>query len=289
MSRRMRWAGLAAAASIALIAGGFVMLRGGSTPVPLVTAVERFRERTVSLSQPRAAEPAPSGAAEHRTGPAVADKADVTARAETADGLRPIPVEGVYIYATTGGDEVDVLGGRRHAYPAETTITVRHAGCGIVERWDALEERWDERESCRTANGEELKRMTSFHEFFGHADQRTLHCTGYTYPKGFQPDASWTSRCASENTTAVTTLDAIGWEDVDVDGVAVRAMHVHAETTVTGEQEGTSVRDVWGATETGIVVRERTTLTSHSNQPVFGRTRYHESYEIRLKSLRPRR
>lgn len=31
------------------------------------------------------------------------------------------------------------------------------------------------------------------------------------------------------------------------------------------------------------------TLTTYSNQPVFGRTRYHEAYEIRLMSLEPRR
>ena len=276
-----------AAISIVCLAGGFVYLRGGSTPVPVDSAVERFRERGERVFELEADRPAKREVESQAAGSQVRVPASVeVAPARTG---RPRPAEGVYVYATTGGDDVDVLGGSRHTYPAETTITVRHAGCGLVERWDALEERWDERESCRGEGGDTLKRMTSFHEFFGRADQRTLRCTGFTSPAGFQPGASWSSRCASENTTARSTLTAVGWESLDVAGVPVRTMHVHVETKVSGEQEGTSVRDVWGSAETGLVIREHTKLESYSNQPVFGRTRYHEEYDIRAMSLEPRR
>ncbi len=287
LNRRSRWSALATATVVVLLAGGLVSLRGGSTPVSPESAVARFRsQQQVSLGpekQVTTRAPGASGAAATKQ-----VQARVTTRASDP-GLRPRPAEGVYVYATTGGDEVDVLGGSRHTYPDETTITVSHTGCGVVERWDALEERWDERESCRTSGGEILKRMTSIHEFFGRSDQRTLHCTGYTYPAGFEPGASWKTSCASENVKAETTLTAVGWEDVDIGGTRVRTMHVNAKTRVTGEQNGTSERDVWGSRDDGIVVRERTTLTSFSNQPVLGRTRYHESYEIRLTSVEPRR
>lgn len=288
MTRRSRWAALGAATAVLLLAGGFVFLRGGSTPVSPESAVARFREKNqISIDDERKESRAEVGSPTVATSKRV--QARVTTKVVSGEGLRPLPQEGVYVYATTGGDEVDVLGGSRHAYPAETTITVRHAGCGVVERWDALEERWDERESCRTSNGETLKRMTSFHEFFGHADQRTLVCQGFTYPAGFEPGSSWTTNCASDNTNAVTKLTAVGWEDIVVAGKPIRTMHVHANTHLTGEQDGTSERDVWGSADAGIIVRERVALTSYSNQPVFGRTRYHESYEIRLTSLEPRR
>lgn len=288
MSRRSRWAALGSATVVLFLAAGFVFLRGGSTPVSPESAVARFREksRIASAKDDVKADggvSAPTNSASERV------QARVTTEVTTGAGVRPLPNEGVYVYATTGGDEVDVLGGSRHTYPAETTITVRHAGCGLIERWDALEERWDERESCRTSQGDSLKRMTSFHEFFGRTDQRTLVCQGFTYPAGFDPGSSWTTNCASDNTKAVTKLTAVGWEDVVVAGRAVRTMHVHAETRVTGEQDGSSMRDVWGSADSGIVVRERVTLTSYSNQPVFGRTRYYESYEVRLTSLEPRR
>lgn len=288
MSRRSRWTALVAAASIACLAAGFVYLRGGSTPVPVDSAVERFRGRgdtNVALEKDRPAGTRARVPARSATQVRVPTSIAVEAQRKG----RPLPQEGVYMYATTGGDEVDVLGGSRHSYPAQTTITVRHAGCGLVERWDALEERWDEREYCQVPDGETLKRTTSFHEFFGHADLRTLHCTGYSFPAGFAPGGRWTSRCASENTTAVSTLTAVAWEDVDVGGVRVRTMHVYVETKLSGEQVGTSERDVWGSADSGLVVRERSTLTSHSNQPVFGRTRYHEEYDNALLSLEPRR
>ncbi|MCI0636059.1 MAG: hypothetical protein L0206_19410, partial [Actinobacteria bacterium] len=274
--------------SILCLAGGFVYLRGGSTPVPVNSAVERFRERSQVPVQLEEERPAAAGT-EAAPGSRTLVRAPTSMEVSTDSGVRPRPAEGVYVYATTGGDEVDVLGGSRHTYPAQTTVTVRHAGCGLVERWDGLEERWDEREYCQVTGGEALKRTTSYHEFFGHADQRTLHCSGFAFPAGFEPGGTWSSRCASENTTATSTLTAVAWEDVDVGGVPVRTMHVHVETKLTGEQVGTSVRDVWGSSETGLLIRERSTLTSHSNQPVFGRTRYHEAYDNRLMSLEPRR
>jgi hypothetical protein len=288
MSRRSALASLIAAVSVLFLAAGFVYLRGGSTPVSVGSAVERYRgQRQIAPREDDAAAGPASAASPDRTEPDGV-QVDATTEVTPAGGVRPLPAEGVYVYATTGGDEVDVLGGSRHEYPAQTTITVRHAGCGLVERWDALEERWDERESCRTPTGDTLKRTTSFHEFFGRGDLRTLQCSGFTYPAGFQPGSSWASRCASENTTVSLTLKAVGWENVDVGGQSVRTMHVHVEGRITGEQDGTTVRDVWGAADSGIVVRERSTLTSYSNQPVFGRTRYHESYENRLTALDPR-
>lgn len=286
MKRRWRWAALGAASTIVLVAGGFVFIRGGSTPVPVDSAVERFREKR-SAAVELEDEVLPKSSEASSTTERV--EAPTSVEVASPSGLRPRPAQGVYVYATTGGDEVDVLGGSRHTYPSETTITIRHAGCGVVERWDALEERWDERESCQTAEGDVMKRTTSFHEFFGHADQRTLHCSGFVRPVGAGPGATWTSRCASDNTTAVTTLSAVAWEMVDVAGTPVRTLHIHAETKLSGEQVGTSVRDVWGSSDHGLVVRERSTLTSYSNQPVFGRTRYHETYDNRLLSLQPRK
>lgn len=288
MTRRSGIASLIAAVSVILLAVGVVNLRGGSTPVGVGSAVERFRkQRPIVLSEEPSATPASSEA------PTIAEtetrSAAIDAQVTSAMGVRPLPAEGVYIYATTGGDEVDVLGGSRHEYPSETTVTIRHAGCGLLERWDALEERWDERESCRSSDGDRLKRTTSYHEFFGRADERTLHCTGYTFAAAFGPGSKWSSRCASDTTAVSLSLQAIGWEVVEVSGQRVRTLHVRVEGRLTGEQDGSLVRDVWGSAGTGIVVQERSTLTSYSNQPVFGRTRYHEAYENRLTSLEPRR
>jgi hypothetical protein len=279
---------LAAASMVLVLAGGFMMLRGGSTPVSPESAVARFRDKQrISIAQVSEAAPVSRDASDRATGKRV--QAKVTTEIATEPGLRPRPAEGVYVYATKGGDDVDVLGGSRHTYPAQTTITIRHTDCGFIEHWDALEERWDEREFCQTPSGDLLKRFTSFHEFFGRADQRTFSCTGYSYPAGFEPGKSWTSTCTTETTKAVTTLTAIAWDMVDVGGTKVRTMRVHASTKLSGEQTGSSERDVWGSRDSGLVVQERVEMTSYSTQPVFGKTKYHEAYEVRLTSVEPRR
>jgi hypothetical protein len=195
----------------------------------------------------------------------------------------------VYVYATTGDDDVDILGGSKHVYPSRTTITVRHNGCALVERWDVLKERWDERESCRTSGGDALRRLASYHEFFRHGDTRTFECSGFSYPAGDAPGTSWTVNCRSGNVMTVTRLTAVAWEDVVVAGTHVRTLHVHASTRLTGEQQGTSERDVWGSSTNGLVLRERARVDTDSTQPVFGKTHYHEQYEIRLTSLTPQR
>jgi hypothetical protein len=289
MTRRSGWAAIIASLSVLLIAVGFTFLRSSSTPVDVGTAVERFRAaKTVPVRSEQAIRVEQHSSVAVGTHPSrEADpRRSVTAVAPKG---RPLPAEGVYVYATTGGDDVDVLGGSRHQYPDETTVTVRHNSCGFVERWDALDERWDERESCRTAAGDELHSTTSHHEFFGKGDTRTLRCSGLTYPAGAEPGDAWTLRCASASTSAVIQMSAVAWENVDVAGTAVRTLHVHAVEKISGDQVGSGVRDVWGSRETGIVIRERSEMTSYSNQPVFGRTRYHEAYEVKLRSLEARR
>ncbi|MEX2393227.1 MAG: hypothetical protein WD826_01985 [Actinomycetota bacterium] len=194
----------------------------------------------------------------------------------------------MYVYATEGGDEVDALRGSSHRYPAETTITVSHGDGCVAERWDAIEERWDERVTCRTTKGDELRRFTAYHEFFGQGDKRSMECDGYAYLASAKPGDSWTSRCWSEDGTATSKLTVVGWENVAVAGEKIKTLHIRVVTTVEGGPTGRSVKDVWGLAETGLTVREVSELDSDGTEPVIGRVHYHERYELNLTSLRPR-
>lgn len=287
---------MAVAAAIALLAGGLIVLRGGSTPVPVDDVVHRYRAGPTA--PPSAATASPRG-----TGPAEASPPDaqrgvapsVQRRAGAPAGeasTRPRPAEGVYLYDTEGGESVDVFGGSRHTYPDTTTITVTHTGCGSIERWDALEERWDERETCRRPDGDHLVRVTSFHRFFSQSDERTMRCEGLVYPAGAQPKDSWTTVCRGDEGDARSTGRAIGIEELEVDGVTVRTLHVRVTTNVDASsdgQTGRSSRDVWASLDTGIVILERAEVDTTGREPVVGDVRYTESYEIRLRSLEPRR
>jgi hypothetical protein len=60
--------------------------------------------------------------------------ASVTAALRLFREENPNPTgdEGVYLYDTTGGESLDVLGGVTHRYPATTTIALTRAGCGAA-------------------------------------------------------------------------------------------------------------------------------------------------------------
>lgn len=287
MTRRSHVAAGIAAISVITIATGIFYVRGGSTPVDVDAAIERYR--TTTLGRPSEAPGVPRRSAPAaKTQPRSSERSVAETVPTAPISRRPRPPEGVYVYATKGGDEVDVLGGSRHEYPSETTVTVRHTGCGLSERWDVLDERWDQRETCRTEKGDALKRFTSYHEFFRHSDERTYECDAMAYPAGAQPGDTWTGRCVSGESVVHQTGRAIGFETLVVEGVRLTTLHVRVDVRLTGEQEGKGRRDVWGDRRSGLSILERGTTTSYSVQPVFGRTRYHETFEIRLRSLKPR-
>ena len=87
-------------------------------------------------------------------------------------------LDGVYLYATKGGESVDALGGAHHRYPATTTITAMGAPCGVKLRWDALQGRSTTWTLCSTKAGVELGTEEVVHTFFGQADDTTYACAG---------------------------------------------------------------------------------------------------------------
>jgi hypothetical protein len=290
---RTRWIAGGTALVIIAVAAGFMYLRGGSTPVPVQRSVERFREQRSGAEPLDEARPVPMdrrrAVEEMGTKPAGGKVAHVPG-AQPSTSVRPLPQEGVYTYATTGGDEVDVAGGSHHDYPARTTITVRHAGCGLIERWDALEERWDERETCPAQDGYRLRRTTSYHNFFRHADERTLTCEGmYAWPGTTAAGTTWKGRCTSEGATTELTGLVVGAESLRVGDRLVDTLHVRVTAKISGDQTGSHQHDVWGSVDTRVVVKETGATDTDSTQPLFGNVHYHERYELRLLSLEPDR
>lgn len=191
----------------------------------------------------------------------------VTAAAAAAWLLVPrddaTPIEaaagpGSFVYETAGFEEVDILGGARHDYPPRTTIVVRRAGCGIVLRWQPLEERLQEWELCE---GLELRRITEVHAFFGNEDRRTYRCE-----PGSRLDGGY--RCTTGETTEVARLVSAG------DG------RVLLETTISGATTGSGKRELW-LREDGVPLRMRVT-NENATPSLVGDVHYHEDYELRL-------
>lgn len=264
--RRARWArGLIAVPIVLVVVGlaivAFAVLLGDRTsPVGVDEAVGRYQEENEGV-----------------------------ATATSAPRDRPLPAEGVYVYVTEGQESIDLLGGSTHDYPAETTVTVSHTACGIRQRWEPLDQRWDDEELCVTEAGHERRRLHTHHEFFTIGDDAEFTCEpGYVeFPARVEVGATWTTACETNDTLLSGTGTVVGVETRDVAGVPVETVHVRITEQASGANTGPSSDDYWWRLEDGLLVERVSTVESHSDSPV-GTANYTESYTLRLTSLEPR-
>lgn len=214
------------------------------------------------------------------------------AQAEAERSAGHLPAPGVYVYATTGDESVDALGGTTHDYPATTTITVRSEGCGVRVRWDALVERYEDWELCDDEGALVATRYTTFHQFFGQDDRRDLTCGEPLLLVPAEPAVgdTWSGRCAEGTFDEVFTVSVRGLETVDVGGEAVEAVHIRLDMVVESPDDdptGGTVTDLWIATEDRMILRwdEATDTTAGS---FLGPVRLQETYGLSLTDLAPR-
>ncbi len=191
-------------------------------------------------------------------------------------------LDGVYLYATKGGESVDALGGAHHRYPATTSITAVGAPCGLKLRWDALKGRTTTWTLCTTAAGVELGTEEVVHTFFGQADDTTYVCAGSELLR------SGSFKCRSARGRQDGTVSVTGREDVAVGSRPVSVLHVRTVARISGGDEGAETVDWWLGTATGLPVRIAFTSRT-SRKTVIGRVHYAEDAELRLLSLTPRR
>lgn len=198
------------------------------------------------------------------------------------------PAEGVYVYVTDGHDEIDAFGGRRHDYPPETTVTVRHTDCGTHTRWDALAERWDEATTCLDHDGDrQVQAIVSYREFLGHGQRDDLDCE-IPLPADPPPGARWTGACTGEDTDVTLQLTAVGRETIPVEGTSVETVHIRIDASFSGRTEGRQTSDRWYTPDTGLDVRTHTTTDVQSDGPT-GPVHYRERVQRQISSLQPRR
>ena len=198
-------------------------------------------------------------------------------------------LEGVYVYATTGGESIDVLGGAHHRYPARTSITARRVACGLELDLAALEGRATTWTLCSTGAGIELRSAEHRHAFFWQSDRTSYACTGAVLvPATGATAGGHDFTCTSAKAVASGRALRVGPETMDVGGAAVATIHARTAGTVSGANRGTESTDWWLDTATALPVR--IVLQSRaSRKTVVGRAQYTEDADLRLLSLTPER
>ena len=209
----------------------------------------------------------------------------------------PRPGDGVYAMATTGSEDVHVLGGLTHRYPDTTPALVLPAADGCTTwRWTPIAERVQERVTCPTSDGLRLASTSSLHAFLGRTDRRTYTCTddSRAAPADLRPGVTFTARCtsgASDLSGPVSlTMDGrvVDTGEVTVAGSSRPAAHLRIEQTLSGDTTGTATIDRWIDPDTGLLLRERTTTTTSSDSFV-GTVGRSETYTLALARSAPYR
>lgn len=290
------------------LAGGLgaAWLKQGPSEVSVDAAVEEFRrsrsetappDGAAAQGDPRGADP---GSVDSGSGAGDPDPPEATSGATTAgpggggqsaSDLRPprTPAEGVYPFRTEGWERLAALGGSRHDYPPETTVTIRHRSCGATERWQPLEERWDETELCPVGEGVEVRSFRKFNRFFQQSQTQEYRCPAgnKVWDRPAPPGASWRWRCESSDSIVDSTITVVGHENFRVEGRDVPAVRVRYVSTLSGATRGTQVQERLLERMDGQVLMVRSDVDVEFDGP-FGTTRYEEHYLIEALTLRPR-
>lgn len=198
-------------------------------------------------------------------------------------------LEGVYVYATTGRESIDVLGGARHHYPARTSITARRVPCGLELEWAALVGRETTWTLCSTDAGIELRGSDERHKFFWQSDRTTYVCEGAVLvAAGNAAPAAHDFTCTAPKAHETGQAQLVGPETIAVGGRDIATIHARTVGTISGENDGIETADWWLDTATAVPVR--IVLKSRtSRKTIVGLTHYNEDAELRLLSTTPER
>lgn len=277
----------------AAIAVGVLVPRDHANEIEVDEVVERFRASTV----PDTTEPVPP-----ETGSEVADttlstpvQSSETPPPETGSTIpAPQPVAlvepGVYVYDTVGFESIDALSGVTHEYPTETAITVTGAGCGVLLRWDALEERREEWRLCATPDGVVLQpESLQYHEFFDQETPETVLCDVPVLAvpvsgDSFEPVAR---TCTIEDRPWLPVWEVLEMGVREVDGEPIDVRHVRMTIDDNDDHFEHYVADWWLAPN-GLPV-ELDVVKRSKSPSVVGDVVYDEIIQLQLVSAEPLR
>jgi len=256
--------------------------------------VDRFRASTVPNTSPP---PSPSPSTSGRVvpvsvAPVTSSVPTTTQPAATAGVVEEVSLvePGVYVYRTSGSESVDAFSGVTHEYPAETTITVTAEGCGVLLRWDALEERHEEWRLCTTEAGIELQpRSLQYHEFFDQETPEHVVCDRPTLVVPVTDESTGPNAltCTIEDRPWLPRWEVLESDVREIDGVTVDVRHVRMTIDDDDEHFEHYVAD-WLLAPNGLPVE--LSVSKQSKSPtVVGDVTYHETVQLALVSTEPLR
>ena len=239
---------------------------------------------------------------------ALADDFEESATADTAPeeqgagtgGPEDLPV-GLWSYAATGSEYIDILGGPLHEFPPVVAQGVTDTACGQSIKVQLFEQRHDILDLCRDDRGALIfDRFETRHEFVGIVDVTvTEGCAPIrVWWNGIEQDAGGeptSVECTavgdmSGEVGATITQEVVGLEAVEVDGAPVDAVRVRLASTVgtpADPTHGTYEGELWFGVDDGVILRRTLEAKVEASTPL-GNIGFEEAFDIVATSTEPR-
>jgi hypothetical protein len=205
-------------------------------------------------------------------------------------GDDPRPQLGVYRYETHGHEAISTtLVSGNHDYHGVSTISVMPGRCGLVERWQVLTTRWSESETCPGRDGEEIKSLREFHEFFNVGQEDRYVCKGVSGSAAskLKLGRQFASSCKSAAGTVVSETKVARAVRMRIEGKMLDVVHTRGTSLIRGSNSGSASFQDWRRRSDGLLLRR--TVSSQVDSDTNGGTDYSERYSIVLLSLAPER
>ncbi len=248
----------------------------------------RDRADPVDVSDLAAAFDSPAGASPRADGPE-----------QGSGGPVELPV-GVWSYAASGTEYVDLLGGPLHEFPSQVAQSVTNTECGQDIEVTLFEQRSDVLELCWSDDGAlRLERFETRHEFVGVADVTVTDRCGSIdiWWPGIEEDVGTEAKsvnCTAEgnmsgNVGAVVTQEVVAVEQVETGAGIHDAARVRVTSRVGTEADpthGVYDAEFWFGLDDGVILRRTLDAEVNASTPV-GAVRFEEAFDIRADDIDP--
>jgi hypothetical protein len=198
-----------------------------------------------------------------------------------------LPAPGVYTYATSGGESLNLIGVSR-SFPSSTSMIVADGRCATVS-WVPITQHTETTTFCSTHNGAlTIPKLVTDESIAGTTSTSTVDCpaTAYLLPPAARPGQRWDVTCSQTSPAEKVDLagESLGSTTMVVGGHTVSVEHTRFTLTFTGSEHGTNPTDFWIVPSSGLIVRERETV-----RMTQGSVLYREDMEATLTGLDPAR
>ena len=292
--RTTRW--VAAAIVVDVVAGvGAAIALQPPAPVSVDHAVAKFRTQLAASAHPATTRHPIRAAADSKALPAttVTKTVPVVPQIQPSTTTAPAGLvtaqPGVYVYDTTGQEQVNKPSKTTHKYPRSTTLTASGSACDAHLAWQPIEGRNLEIAGCYDKGAFRLTGIATTQTFFGYRTRSVYACPGsnVVVPARPTPGTRWTFDCDAARTHASIDVSVIGNETRSVTGQAVPTWHVRFDVHLSGATRGTQIFDFWFAARDALPIAI-TSVTDVDEDTSFGTVHYAESFALSLAELAPR-